>query len=67
MRGPSSKSKMERFRRAAATRDGQFDFIEALGCSSEERQTVPSVTTQMLIADAVTGAFDNYNVKKDAA
>jgi len=31
-----------------------FDFIEAWDAAVKERQTVPSVTTQMLIADAVT-------------
>jgi hypothetical protein len=31
-----------------------FDFIEAWDAAVRERQTVPSVTTQMLIADAVT-------------
>src|ERR1700682_6247476 len=35
MRGPSSKSKMERFRRTAAARDGQLRFYRSLGRSSE--------------------------------
>jgi hypothetical protein len=31
-----------------------FDFIEAWDAATEGRKTVPSVTVQMLLADAVT-------------
>jgi len=55
---------MERFRRAAATRDDSFDFIEAWDAAVKERQTVPSVTTQMLIADAVTAHLTTTMSKK---
>jgi hypothetical protein len=44
-----------------------FDFIEAWDAAVKERQTVPSVTTQMLIADAVTAHLTIAMSKKNAA
>jgi hypothetical protein len=44
-----------------------FDFIEAWDAAVKERQTVPSVTTQMLIADAVTAHLTTAMLKKNAA
>jgi hypothetical protein len=44
-----------------------FDFIEAWDAAVKERQTVPSVTTQMLIADAVTAHLTTAMSKKNAA
>jgi hypothetical protein len=44
-----------------------FDFIEAWDAAVKERQTVPSVTTQMLIADAVTAHLTTTMSKKNAA
>lgn len=44
-----------------------FDFIEAWDVAVKERQTVPSVTTQMLIADAVTAHLATAMSKKNAA
>jgi hypothetical protein len=44
-----------------------FDFIEAWDAAVKERQTVPSVTTKMLIADAVTAHLTTAMSKKNAA
>src|SRR5204863_9517518 len=44
-----------------------FDFIEAWDAAVKERQTVPSVTTQTLIADAVTAHLTTTMSKKNAA
>lgn len=44
-----------------------FDFIEAWDAAVKERQTVPSVTTQMLIADAVTAHLTTAMSNKNAA
>jgi hypothetical protein len=44
-----------------------FDFIEAWDAAVKGRQTVPSVTTQMLIADAVTAHLTTAMAKKNAA
>jgi len=44
-----------------------FDFIEAWDAAVKERQTVPSVTIQMLIADAVTAHLTTAMSKKNAA
>ena len=44
-----------------------FDFIEAWDAAVKERQTVPSITTQMLIADAVAAHLTTAMSKKNAA
>ena len=67
MRGPSSKSKMERSGERLLREMDSFDFIEAWDAAVKERQTVPSVTTQMLIADAVTAHLTTTMSKKNAA
>ncbi len=44
-----------------------FDFIEAWDAAVKQRQTVPSVTTQMLLADAVAAHLTAAMSKRKAA
>jgi hypothetical protein len=44
-----------------------FDFIDAWDAAAKGRQTVPSVTAQMVIAEAITNHLSNAMSKKKAA
>jgi ParB-like nuclease domain len=62
-RNPKWRDSGERLLRGMDT----FDFIEAWDAAVKERQTVPSVTIQMLLADAVTSHLTIVMSKRDAA
>jgi hypothetical protein len=67
VRGPSSESKWRYSGERLLREMDSFDFIEAWDAAVEKRQIVPSVTTQMLIADAVTAHLTTVMSKKNAA
>jgi len=60
-----AKSKMERFRRTAATRDGQFRFHRSLGCSSKRATNRSKCDDPDVDRRCCHGAFDDCNVKKE--